>query len=314
MTSILQSSRCLSLFRAGLAACASLVLASCGGGTTQVEPFVPDRYIAFGDELSAFEPDGRKYGVNAFNTAATAYDCTLNPLWIQTVASLYGFGFAQCPTAAGNTTAVSRAAPNARVAELTLQVDAQAAAGITGKDLATVLVGTHDVREIYESRGTAAESTLIAQARERGVLIAGQVNRLVSLGAKVVVSTAPDMGLTPYGVAKGASDAALLSRLSAALNGGIRVEILQDGRFVGLVLADEFVQTAVRYPYIYGLGDGEAVTKGACSVALPDCNSTTLVTGANAETWLWADGLRLGNLAHRQLGGQAATRAQNNPF
>lgn len=314
MTSTLLSSPRVSLFRAGLAVCASLILASCGGGTTQVEPFVPDRYIAFGDELSAFEPDGRKYAVNAFNAAATAYDCNANPLWIQTVALLYGFGFAQCPTAAGNTAAVSRATPNARAAELTLQVDAQAAAGVTAKDLATVLVGTHDVREIYESRGSAAESTLIAQARERGVLIAGQVNRLVALGAKVIIATAPDMGLTPYGVAKGGTDAALLSRLSAALNGGIRVEILQDGRFVGLVLADELVQTAARYPFVYGLGEGDAVTKGACSVALPDCNTSTLVTGANAETWLWADDLRLGNLAHRQIGIQAATRAQNNPF
>jgi outer membrane lipase/esterase len=170
------------------------------------------------------------------------------------------------------------------------------------------------VREIYESRGTAADSALIAQARARGVLIAGQVNRLVALGAKVIVATAPDMGLTPYGVAKSATDAALLSELSDALNRGIRVEILQDGRFVGLVLADEFVQTAVRFPFVYGLGEGDAVTKGACNVALPDCNTGTLVAGANVESWLWADALRLGNLAHRQLGTQAATRARNNPF
>ena len=314
MTSILQSLPRLSLFRAGLALGVGLVVAACGGGTTQVEPFKPDRYVAFGDELSAFEPDGRKYNVNAFNSASTAYDCKLNPLWIQTVASLYDFGFAQCPTTAGNQTAVSRATPGARAADLVLQIDAQAAQGVTSKDLATVLVGTHDVLEIYENRGSTAESALIAQARERGVQIANQVNRLVGLGARVIVATVPDSGLTPYAVAKGATDAALLSRLSAALNGGIRVEILQDGRFVGLVLADEFVQTAVRFPFVYGLGDGDAVKKGACSVALPDCTTPTLITGANVETWLWADALRLGNLAHRQLGTQAANRARNNPF
>lgn len=302
------------LGRAALATIAGVLLASCGGGTTQVEPFVPSRYIAFGDELSAFEPDGRKYTVNAFNAAATAYDCTLNPLWIQTVASIYGFQFAQCPVGTADAKAVSRAAPNARAAELKLQIDAQEQLGFTATDLVTVLVGTNDVKEIYEARGSSTEDALLALARERGVAIALQVNRLVNLGAKVIISTTPDVGLTPYAVSKGATDAALLSRLSAAMNGRIRVNILNDGRFVGLVLADELVQTAVRFPSAYGLADGVGVTTAACSVALPNCDSKTLVVGANVDGWLWADELRLGLVAHRQLGSLAAARAQNNPF
>jgi outer membrane lipase/esterase len=302
------------LARAALAGMAGILLASCGGGTTQVEPFVPTRYIAFGDELSAFEPDGRKYMVNAFNAAATAYECTLNPLWIQTVASIYGFQFAECPVGTVGAKAVSRAARNARAAELKLQIDAQAQQGFTATDLVTVLVGTNDVKEIYEARGSSTEDELLALARERGVAIATQVNRLVDLGAKVIISTTPDVGLTPYAVSKGATDAALLSRLSAAMNGRIRVNILNDGRFVGLVLADELVQTAVRFPSAYGLADGAGVTTAACSVALPDCDSTKLVAGANVDGWLWADELRLGVVAHRQLGSLAAARAQNNPF
>ena len=115
-------------------------------------------------------------------------------------------------------------------------------------------------------------------------------------------------------MAKGATDAALLTRLTLALNGQMRVNILNDGRYVGLVLADEMVQTAVRLPVIYGLSDGDGVTKGVCAVALPNCTSATLVTGGNADTWLWADDLRVGRVAHVQIGAQAASRAINNPF
>lgn len=300
--------------RIALAAAAGMLISACGGGTTQVDPFVPTRYIAFGDEMSAFTSDGRKYAVNAYDSAGTALDCKLNPLWIQAVATAYGFTFAQCPAGTTDAKAITRATPLARVADLKLQVDAQELAGFTSKDLVTVLVGMHDVKQIYEGRGASTEEALLEQARERGVEIAAQVNRMVGLGAKVVVSTAPDVGLTPYGLAQGADGAALLTRLTLALNGRLRVNILNDGRYVGLVLADEFVQTAVKFPSIYGLADGNGVTKAACSAALPDCTTLTLVEGASVNGWLWADELRLGALGHRQLGAQAAARAQTNPF
>jgi hypothetical protein len=48
-------------FAAAIAATA--LLASCGGG--QVEPFSPTRVLAFGDELSTIEADGRRYSINA---------------------------------------------------------------------------------------------------------------------------------------------------------------------------------------------------------------------------------------------------------
>jgi phospholipase/lecithinase/hemolysin len=291
------------------------LLASCGGGTSQVDPFAPTRYIAFGDEMSVLESDGRKYSVNAFNAAATALDCTVNPIWIQTVATAFGFHFKECPgTATTTAQAETWATVGADAAALKAQIDAHAAAPFTESVLVTVLVGMHDVKSIYESRGTATEAELLELARQRGTDIATQVNRLINLGAKVIVATAPDIGLTPYGVAKGAADAALLSNLTLALNGRIRVNILNDGRYVGLVLADEFVQTAVRLPAVYGLAAGDGVTKAACSVALPDCTTATAVTGASFDTWLWADDYRFGRLGHLQIGGQAASRARNNPF
>jgi hypothetical protein len=47
---------------------------------------------------------------------------------------------------------------------------------------------------------------------------------------------------------------------------------------------------------------------------LPDCDTSTLVTGANNETWLWADSIRPATNFHRQVGAQAENRARNNPF
>lgn len=295
----------------------SALLGACGGGTSSIEAFIPDRVIAFGDDLSALTATGRKYAVNALKTDGTgAVDCEANPLWIQTVAGIYGYRYAECLGTATEAKAKTWAAAGATVADVRAQIDAQAAVGFTAKDLVTVMVGMNDIRQIYESRSASdTEATLIARARDRGIEVGNQVNRLIGLGAKVIIATAPDIGLSPYGLALGATEAALLSRLTQAFNGRIRVTILSDGRFVGLVLADELVQSAVQVPSAYGLSN---VTAAAClsTVPLPNCttDASTLVSGATPSTWLWADALRLGSLAHVQLGNIAASRAQSNPF
>lgn len=301
-----------SLRRLTLSFMTLIALASCGGGTSQIEPFVALRYIAFGDELSSFTADGRKYSINALNTDNTAVDCAGNPIWIQTVAEIYGFGFAECPIGTGEQRALTRAAPGAKAADLVLQIDAQVAAGgFVDRDIVSVLVGMHDIKELYERFPAESEDDLVAIARDRGVLIGRQVNRLVDLGARVIISTAPDVGVTPYGLAQGPEGARLLTRLSDQLNGRTRVTFLNDGRFVGLVAGDEWLKAVVRNPSGSGLVN---VTTAACNVALPDCSTATLVADASDDTWLWADDLRLSPAAHSRLGSLASSRARNNPF
>lgn len=302
----------------GLAAGAlAALVGACGGNTSQSEPFVAQRYFAFGDETSALTANGRRHGVNGL-TASGTFDCTLNPLWTQQLASLYGFVFAECnPTAVAAPQARMYAAAGAKVADVAAQVQAQVTAGgFRDRDIASVLAGANDVLELYAQYPGRSEGALLEDARSRGQQLGSVVNRLVELGAKVIVSTAPDMGLSPYALAQRAAftdtdRAALLSRLTSAFNEQLGVRLLLDGRYVGLVQADLQVQVINRSPASFGLGN---VTNAVCTAALPDCTTATLVAGADPTLYLWADDRRLGPGGQAQLAALAVARAQRNPF
>lgn len=294
-----------------------LGLAACGGGTSQREPFQPQRMFVFGDESSLLLPDGRKYSVNVLNDAG-AIDCTLQPLWVQAVANLYSFVFAGCnPAGVAVPQATMRAVLGAKIDGIAAQIDIQVAAGgYTGADLSTVLVGANDVIELYQAYPGRSEADLIEDARQRGTRLGQQINRLVGLGAKVIVATVPDMGFSPYAVAQktlftDTDRAALLSRLTAALNGRLRIEIINDGRYIGLVLVDEMVQAMARAPLNFGVTQPSAVL---CTVALPNCSSATLVTDGASLNFLWADDRRMAFGGHQQIGLLARARATGNPF
>lgn len=291
----------------------SLLLSACGGGTSQIEPFRAGRMIAFGDEMSAFTADGYNHAVNGLASDSQTLDCNKLPIWTQIVAKIYNFGFAQCPLTGGETKATTRAFAGARAADLPAQVAAQLAeGGIVEKDLVTVLMGVNDVKDLYLQSLpplSRSEPELIAEVQSRGVAVAREVNALVDRGARVIVATLPDLGLSPWGLEQGSAGAALLSRLTAAFNGRVRVTVLNDGRYIGLVLADEFVQVAAKG--FYGFAN---VKDAACTVPLPACTTATLVSGAGADTWLWADKTWMSTAGHRRLGALAESRARLNPF
>lgn len=309
----------------GLAAIAAL--AACGGGTSQFDPFVAQRVFAFGDEMSLLTPDGRKYSVNATKTVTAddgtttvSLDCVSQPNWVQSLASIYGFVFAGCnPDNVATPQAITLAAENAKAADLALQIDVQVAAdGFRFGDIATVLVGVHDVIDLYKQYPTRSEDELNALAGERGHDVARQVNRLIALGARVIISTIPDLSLTPYAAKQRAlftdtDRAALLSRLTNSFNEQLQLRILPDGRYVGLVQADLTTQAMVRSPGSYGLAN---ITTAVCldSVALVDCSDKTLVENGTSSNWMWADDLRPSYSVHREIAGLAIDRAQNNPF
>jgi outer membrane lipase/esterase len=304
--------------RAALLVLAAALLASCGGGTSQYDPFVPERLFAFGDEASALRSDGRHWAINGVNSTTSAVDCTLQPIWVQQLASLYGFVFTQCnPTNVAEPKARTFAAEGARVADIGAQIDVQiAAGGFSDKDISTLMVGANDIFALYAQYPARSEAALIADAGALGEQAAALVNRLIGLRTKVVVSNLPDLGLSPYALAERAAHtdtdrAALISRLTAAFNQRLGVTIILDGRFVGLVQMDQRSLVIGRSPPSFGFVD---ITRAACSVALPDCTTATLVTDANASAWLWADDRRLSFGGQNQLATLAIDRARRNPF
>jgi hypothetical protein len=296
----------------------AVVVAACGGGTSQSVVFVPDQYVAFGDDTSAIRADGRRFTVNPISTLGGTLDCAAEPIWTQSVAKQFSFVFKECnPDGATQFKAQMRAAGGAKAANLQTQIDAQlAAGGFAAKSLATVLVGANDVLEVYGRFPQQSEEQITTELRARGELIAAQVNRLAGLGVRVIVSTVPDVGLSPFALQQKAAftdtdRAALLSRLVAAINGRIRVNILNDGRFVGLVLADEAVQTIVKVPSAFSVTNA---TTAVCTVPLPDCTSQTLVASGTSAAWLWADDRQLAYAGQARLGALAVSRAVGNPF
>ena len=315
MTSGRRSAR---ITRFGLTAVfAATLLAACGGGTTQYETFIPDQYVAFGDESSVILADGRRYTVNPLTTDG-AIDCATEPIWTQAVANHYGFAFQECnPNNSSATKAEMRAVAGARADDLKTQIDSQIArAGFAPLSLVTILVGANDVLDLYAAYPQQTEEQLTAELADRGVRLGQQVNRLVDLGARVIVATVPDMGLSPYALAEKAkfSDidrAALLTRLTAAFNSKLRTPILNDGRYIGLVLGDEAVQSVAKYASSYGVTDA---TSAVCTVALPNCTTQTLVASGTSATWLWADDRHLAYGGQTRLGTLAVSRATGNPF
>lgn len=300
-------------------------LSGCGGGTSQRDPFFPDRVISFGDEASALTPTGLKYSINGISTSTDAggnvsvvIDCRLQPNWTQSVAGYYGFVFSQCnPSGTTDVRAMNYAAAGAQVDDIKVQVDAQIAnGGFQSKDLVTLLAGANDVLALYQQYPQRSEDDLLNEARERGRRLAQQVNRIIGLGPRVLLATVPDLGLTPFALKQraefsGLDRAKLLSDLTAAFNEQLGVTIELDGHYIGLVAADLRVQAMARY------GSGLSnVTDGACLdvVQLQDCNNLTLKAGASPNGWLWADDLHFSYAAQAQIAALALDRATRNPF
>lgn len=317
----------LNLMRVTLAGLAVALLASCGGGD-QIEKFVPNRIIVFGDEASlivpdpAFPNDGRKYTVNGVERATdgtlatpTVRDCTRNPIWVQVLANDYGYQFAECLTTATTAQAFMRAQVNSTVAMMRAQITAYITSpGFSSQDLVTIMVGTHDV---LAAASLSTPAAALAAAQAAGSAVGDEVIRVTDRGPRVIVSTIPDVSTTPAG--RVAAQPALLHDLSVAFNSALRSRLQNvrgGGHSAGLVLGDELVLTILRSPSAYGIAN---VLDAACVNALPDCDETNglLITAAqtnHAADFLWAGPYQLGANAHSRLGSSAVYRARNNPF
>ena len=305
---------------------ATLLLASCGGGDPVVQ-FAPDRVIAFGDEDSVITSDGRKYTVNALTTdtsVPTTVDCATFPIWVQRLAANYGLLFPQCnPDNVSDLRSRIYAEPGAKVADLAAQIDQHLATDtFSSKDLVTLMVGRNDVLDLYLQYPAADATQLLQEALDAGQALAVQVTRIADAKGKVLVSTVPDLGFSPFAVQENidtgdSNRAAFISQLVAKFNEGLRIGIQDEtGDRVALMLTDELVQAMAKFPQSYGgMTD---VTTAVCDVTkaatVLDCTTDTLITDGSATLWMWADATHLGANGHAYVGSLANSRTRANPF
>jgi len=272
------------------------------------------RLHVFGDESSRLETDGRRHGINGLASGG-GIDCAARPIWVQSVASRTGRVFNECNPGAAPTTAFMRASVNARVADVAAALATYAATTAAPGDLITVAVGLHDVLDLHARVEVDGEAAMRAEAERRGGQLAAALNAVVRVdGPVALLATVPDVGRTPFALTQPAGGAALLTRLSESFNSGLRRGIVNDGRRIGLVDAFNLVQVMAQRPADFGLADATQAACNANVAPLPDCTTTTLVVGATADTWLWADSLRLAPAAHSRLASEAGLRLQDNPF
>ena len=318
------------------AALALLALAGCGGGDDRVSTFTPQRLVVLGDENSVIVaagstdaqgnaiagPVGSKYTVNGLASGSTTViDCAANPLWVQVLGARFGFTFAECnPSAVANPQARIYAKAGARVADLPAQVAAvQAVNGsFVNTDLVTVLAGEGDILAAYQAfaaNPSAGSADAVAAVQAAGRSLAAQVNGIATAGGRVLVATVPNLGASPYAVAQegiAAGRAGLLTQLTQEFNAKMRGALINDGRLIGLVQADEQVQLLINNPSVFGYASLNAAACATASVL--DCTTNTLVSGATAANFLWADDRHLNVDAQIRIGNLAVVRATNNPF
>lgn len=310
----------VNLMRGAAAVVAMALLASCGGGT-QIESFVPQRVVALGDEASLVNADGTKYTVNGlvFDDATPpvgTVECSANQVWVQQLAYSFGMAFPGCATTGYNANGLMLATVGATSEGLASQVDIYLGGDVNNKDLVAVMAGVHDIIDALNAADPAAA------AEQAGNLVGAQVVRITDRGAKVIVSTVPDVGLTPFAAnleLTTPGSIARLSDLSARFNTRLRLklqEVRDGGRAVGLVLVDELVLAMTRFSASYGITN---LSEPACVAALPNCSGLSADLDPDAAAtrgydWLWADATHLGPNAQSRLGTLAINRARSNPF
>lgn len=292
-----------------VAACASAALLAACGSSSIESALKPQQLIAFGDGYSFVRE--QRYTVN---------NGTVNNWTLQLLDHYQKSGSATgglVSFAEGNTRIAQHpdAAGNATTPTITEQVDRFLAMGtpkpndllLLNGGISDLIVGMAAVRA-----GTQTPDQFVANARLNGQALAAQVRRLVAAGAShIAVTGTYDLGKTPW--AKSIGQEALLSQASSRFNESLLVAINDLSQHVLYVDAAYYVNLYESTPSSFSFnnattpvctsvdaGNGIGIGQGQVNSAL--CTSATLLPGADADRYVFADAVYLTPSAHRQLG------------
>lgn len=308
---------------------------------------------------------------NNLTLATEPYPCAVNPVWVQLLAAQkFSIAFPGCKANLPSAVGVMRAQHNFKTQDVIN--DANAWNDFRDGDLVTILVGAHDILDAYgqyDSSGTSV-ATLRAQLKATGIALGQWIYQTSQQhgGIRILVVTVPDLGLSPFAVhevnkhggnfvnnrdpqhqytfydncVQPANDAGsstrqeVLGRLTSCFNAGLRVGIIKaDGRFVGLVSADQMTHEVTQDPGGHGFDDA---TNSSCiaGVTAPNCAITiNLPTGSdttysvdksqlinqadvnqsiNRYFWAYDADIWLSPGGHAQLYSRASNQFDLNPF
>lgn len=292
-----------------VAACASAALLAACGSSSIESALKPEQLITFGDGYSFVRE--QRYTVN---------NGTVNNWTLQLLDHYQKSGSATgglVSFAEGNTRIAQHpdAAGNATTPTITEQVDRFLAMGtpkpndllLLNGGISDLIVGMAAVRA-----GTQTPDQFVANARLNGQALAAQVRRLVAAGAShIAVTGTYDLGKTPW--AKSIGQEALLSQASSRFNESLLVAINDLSQYVLYVDAAYYVNLYESTPSSFSFnnattpvctsvdaGNGIGIGQGQVNSAL--CTSATLLPGADADRYVFADAVYLTPSAHRQLG------------
>jgi len=282
-----------------LAPAAAIVLAGCGSGTIESQ-FVPTRMVVFGDGLSDMgQAGGKRYTVN--DTSKT---------WTELVAVDYGLTTLSASSAGGTNYAIGNARvtlhPDAAGSTATKTVKEQIDAFLAGNtpgpnDLIILQGGTSDT--IFQMQaylaGTQTSDQMLANIKQAGLDLADQARRLKAAGAThIAIIGAYDLSVTPWGIATGKQ--ALLTQVSSTFNSAVLVSLVNEGQnMLYLDAALEFNLMAtnpasfalvnVTDPACTSVDPGPGIGIGTGRVTSLLCTTTTIGTGVDYASYLWAD-------------------------
>jgi outer membrane lipase/esterase len=305
-----------------LAPAALLALAGCGSGTIESQ-FTPTRMVVFGDALSDMGNTGTRYSVNDNATE----------MWVKLLALDYNVGLAKSASggtdyATGNARVVLKpdAAGSNATPTIKEQIDTFLAANgnafATG-DIVVIQGGMSDVIVQMQAfrAGTITSDQLLANVRQAGRDFATQAKRLTAAGAAhVVVIGVPDFKATPWAVTIGQQS--LLSTVSTAFNDAMLADLTNEGEKMLYIDIALLFNLMASNPAAYGMTNsadvacnsvdpGPGIGIGTNQVNSALCTPSTIVTGVNYSSYMWADPVYPTPSAHSRIADYVFQRVRN---
>lgn len=277
-----------------IAAALAAGLSACGSGDV-VSAITPDRFIAFGDGVSDVGQTTGRYTVN---------DGTVNT-WADKLAGRYGKTIT-AQSAGGLGYAQGHAVDQVPAVTVSTQID---------RFLAAQKLGTNDVvlmnlpmTEVLApaaavKAGTLSETSALNQADTAGRKYASEVKRLIAAGAKyIVVAGVYDLGVSPW--ANSVNQKSLLSALSLKMNDAFKTEAVNLGQNL-LYIDQAFVVNRSVSTGASNYGFSNTTDMVCTTPSALTCTSSTLVSGANAARYVFADLLHTTPALNQQFGDYA---------